>query len=157
MTLAEFSKVFALLAVQLRATDADEATIRGYFRTLKDLEVEFLAMAAERLARSAEWFPKTSEWRAAARQVERDRYDELRARMRKLEKPLCAACDDTGWRKASADTTRFTLCECATLRRLEVLGRRPMPELPPADPSDEWPEIANDKVMDLVKGAVKVL
>lgn len=151
MTLQEFSGIFALLAVQLRATDADEATIRGYYRALKDLEPEFLAMAAERLADGADWFPKTSEWRKAARQVERDRYDELRARIQKLSSPLCNACEDTGWCKVNPESNRFRVCDCATLRRLEVLGRRPMPGLPAAP--EDWPEVSDGDVTALVKRA----
>lgn len=41
--------MFALLAVQLRQTDADEALIRGYYEGLRDLEPELLKAAADRL------------------------------------------------------------------------------------------------------------
>ena len=136
MTLAEFSQIYAVLAMQLNDTNADEAKIRGYYRAMSDLEVEFVALAAERLAHTAEWFPKTSEWRAAARRVERDRDDELRARLKKLQSPLCRACEDTGWR-ASGPENRFMACECRNLRRLEVLGRRPMSALPAQEPAGD--------------------
>lgn len=131
MTLIDFTNIFAPLAVQLRFTDADEAIIRTYYKAMADLEPEFVAMAAERLATIAEWFPKTSEWRAMARTVERERRDELRARLRSRTTPLCLACHDTGWREATGLLAgRVTSCECRELRWLEVLGRRPMPALP---------------------------
>jgi hypothetical protein len=49
----EFANVFALLAVQLRQTDADEALIRGYYEGLQDLELELLKAAAEWLSHGA--------------------------------------------------------------------------------------------------------
>lgn len=131
MTLQEFTPIFAALAVQLRFSDADEGTIRLYFQALKDLEPEFCAMAAERFARAPQeqaWFPKTPEWRAAAQKAEHDRTEELRARLRKLPAPICLACDDTGWARDAA-TNRVSPCSCMKLRRLEILGRRPMPML----------------------------
>jgi hypothetical protein len=134
MTLAEFSQVYAVLALQLNDTHADEMKIRSYYQVLGDLELEFVALAAERIAQTAEWFPKTSEWRATARTVEHERADQLRARLRQRPTPLCLACDDTGW-SAHPGTTRFRPCDCRQLRRLEVLGRRPMPALP--DPGEE--------------------
>lgn len=129
MTLAEFAPIFAMLAVQLRQTDADEATIRGYYESMKALEPEYVAMAAKELAQSSEWFPKTSEWHAAALKVQRTRIADLQARLRNRPEPLCLACDDTGWARVGEAVKR---CECASLRRLEVLGRRPMPALPEA-------------------------
>lgn len=139
MTLQEFSKIFSILAVQLRATDSDAATIRAYFVALQDLEVEFVAMAAQRMGRdggaqvrkateSPYWFPKAPEWRVEAAKVEHERLAELKARIRKLPQPLCMACDDSGWDRGQDD--RVVPCECRELRRLEVLGRRPMPALP---------------------------
>lgn len=141
MTLQEFSEIFALLAVQLRATDADEATIRGYFRALEDIEPEFIAEAAQRMAKrggaldanAPHWFPKTSEWRAQAAEVERDRHHEhfllLQRRMKAGLPPLCLECSDTGWRTAETGASK---CDCRNLRRLEILGRRPWPMLPAA-------------------------
>lgn len=137
MTLQEFSTVFALLAVQLRFTDADEATIRAYFQALEDIEPEFVQMAAKKMAlrggslaeNNPHWFPKTSEFREFALTIERDRTAELKARLRALPTPLCLNCDDTGWDRKS-DDDRVTRCECQRLRRLEILGRRPMPERP---------------------------
>ncbi len=137
MTLQQFSDIFAVLAIQLRATDVDEVTIRAYYKAMSDLEPELVQMAADRLAQTAPhgeaWFPKTPEWRAMARQVEREREVELVARLRKRAIPLCLTCADTGWREAGGLLAgRVMRCECRDLRRLEVLGRRPMPELPPA-------------------------
>ena len=136
MTLAEFSNIFAILAVQLRFTDADEVTIRGYFEPLKDLDVELVQMAAQQFSRGGvndrgeAWFPKSAEWRTAAGKIEATRIAEVHARLRKLPTPLCLACDDTGW--ARDDQDRVSPCDCRRVRRLEVLGRRPMPALPEA-------------------------
>lgn len=127
MTLSQFSEIFALLAVQLRQTDADEATIRAYFETLKDIEPEYLAMAATEMARTSEWFPKTSEWRRAASKIKYTRTEQQRAMLAGLAEPLCLACSDTGW--ALDPSGRAYRCECQKLRRLEVLGRRPWPKL----------------------------
>lgn len=127
MTLTEFAHVFAPLAIQLRQTDADEATIRFYFEALKDLDVEFVAMAAVRHAKESDWFPKTSEWRAMAATIEAERREAQRALLKKLRSPLCGACDDTGWARDAVD--RVSRCDCQTLRRLEVLGRRPWPSV----------------------------
>lgn len=148
MTLSDFASVFAVLAVQLRATDADEITIKSYYEPLKDLELEFVQMAAVEMAKQGgshgdnpHWFPKSSEWRALAWKVERDRIAEQREILRKLPAPLCQACDDTGWDRSDDD--RVHRCDCRTLRRLEVLGRRPMPALPA---SSSEPQHAVDTV-----------
>jgi len=140
MTLADFAGIVGLLAVQLRATDVDEATIRGYYEALKDLDVELVAFAAERMGKGATlteqgtaWFPKAPEWRALCGKIEGERTDALRAVLRKLPTPLCLACDDTGWTVAAGNhgtAVRWKHCDCRHLRRLEVLGRRPMPQLP---------------------------
>ncbi len=127
MTIKEFSSVFALLAVQLRATDADEATIRGYYRALQNTELEFVKMAADRLAEKAEWFPKTSEWKEMAGKIEHERLEIQRGILRQLPDHLCLSCSDTGWEHQKDGVTR---CACQKLRRLEVLGRRPMPQIP---------------------------
>jgi hypothetical protein len=142
MTLEQFSHIFALLAVQLRFTDADDATIRGYFEALKDLEPELLAFAAQRMAQRGgadsehpHWFPKTSEWRAMSGKIEGERAEQLKGIQRKLPQPQCLVCDDTGWTRAkkigtqSSSEDRWKHCDCRQLRRLEILGRRPMPQL----------------------------
>ena len=128
MTLRQFAPIFASLAIQLRQTDADEATIRVYFEALKDQQYEFVAMAAERLAKKSAWFPKTSEWRATIVTIEAERREAQRALLRKLPMPLCVTCADTGWARDADDRVR--LCDCAEQRRLEVLGKRPWPALP---------------------------
>lgn len=97
MTLPEFANVFATLAVQLRQTDADEVTIRSYFEVLKDCELGFVRLAAERFARTAEWFPKTSEWRAATIAIAIEQRDSQREQLRRLPAPVCETCGDTGW------------------------------------------------------------
>lgn len=136
MILEEFSPLFATLALQLRAQDADEAMARSYLIAMKDLEPEFVAMAAARMAQrggsfaeNPHWFPKTSEWRQLAITIERERTEELRKRLRALPAPLCLQCDDTGWDRRT-DDDRVLRCDCQRLRRLEILGRRPMPERP---------------------------
>lgn len=127
-----FAQAMARLCVALREKQPDAVQLRVYYEALKDLEVEFLAAAAEQLGQGAEWFPKTSEWRAAAAKIERDRTDQQRAILRNLPEPLCLACRDTGWAH-NETTNQVSRCDCTTLRRLEILGRRPMPraELPP--------------------------
>lgn len=134
MTLAEFSQLFAVLALQLRATDADEATIRSYYEALKHLEFEYVQMAAKQLAQTAEWFPKTSEWREATARIEHERREYQRALLRKMPSPLCLACEDTGWDRTEDD--RVHRCSCRELRRLELLGRRPWPQLTGTDAID---------------------
>lgn len=133
MTLQEFSEVFTPLAMQLRATDADEAMMRAYFIALKDVPLEFLAMAAQRLSKRGEWFPKTSEWLDCATRIEAERIEKQRELLRKLRAPLCQACDDTGW-ESCGDGVRP--CACRSVRRAEVLGRRPWPALPEARRGD---------------------
>ncbi len=159
MTFAQFTEIFALLAVQLRCTDADEATIRAYFQALQDIEPELVALAAQRLGRTAlnsqgeAWFPKAPEWRAMARTIEAERSDALRAVLRKRPTPLCSACDDTGWEPVQDSKDQAVRpCACQKTRRLEVLGRRPWPQLVEpfeADPGQE------DRVMEAVSKLVK--
>jgi hypothetical protein len=162
MTLIEFSEVFALLAKQLRQTDADEADIEAYYRSLKDLDLPLVAMAADRMAREGgarsenpHWFPKTSEWRAMVGQVEGERQGVLAHRLRALHKAgqvLCAGCDDTGWTLGSG--SRYQRCGCADLRRLEVLGVRPMPLLI-AEVADDAATV--ERVTAMIRPVVKVM
>ena len=157
MTLPQFSTVFALLATQLRATDADAATIRGYYEALKHLDLELVAAAAKRLASAANpgaWFPRTTEWIAMVTTVDAESRRHQAEQLSKLATPLCAACGDHGW---VPDTSRSMTpvthlrrqrdgtvaavnvlpspgvkhCDCQEVRRLERLGRRPLPTLPP--------------------------
>lgn len=128
MTLKEFAGVYAVLAVQLKE-DVDEPKIRAYYEPMKDLELEFVRWAAERFATAGDgWFPKAPQWREAALKVEADRTEALRTVLRKRTEPLCLACGDTGW-EFDPEANNVRRCACAALRRLEVLGRRPMPAL----------------------------
>lgn len=129
-----FLQSVARLAVALREKEPDIALMRVYFEALKPLEIDFVVASALQLETSAQWFPKTSEWYAAALRLEADRREEQRAILRKLPGRLCAACEDTGWAR-TAEGVRP--CTCRTLRRLEVLGRRPMPTLPELQVGDE--------------------
>jgi tRNA(Ile2) C34 agmatinyltransferase TiaS len=124
-----FLQAFTRLAVALREKDPDVLMMRVYFDALQDIEIELLLLAAERLMTTAEWFPKVSEWRAAARQGEAERVELQRILLRKRAAPLCPTCGDTGW--ADGAEGRVRPCPCRDERRLEVLGRRPWPALPP--------------------------
>jgi hypothetical protein len=157
VTLRAFAEIFALLAVQLRQTDADESLIRGYYEGLQDLEPELVKVAAERLARTAEWFPKTSEWRAVAEAIRRERIDAQREHLRRAPQPLCSVCDDTGWESikvagSGQSVRRVRPCTCREQRRRERLGHVPLPAPPPATgPPDRE---AFEKVRAMVKPLV---
>ena len=109
MTWESFASAFALLALQLQKSDADEAMARAYFLALKGLEPEWVALAAQRMGQQGggsrganpHWFPKASEWKALALKIEGERYAMVARRVREYHKlasaPLCLACDDTGW------------------------------------------------------------
>jgi hypothetical protein len=129
-----FAAAMGRLCLALREKDPDAAQLRAYFDALRPLDVELVLMAAESLTR-APWFPKAGEWYAAAVAVEHQRTEDLRARLRKLPAPLCTACGDTSF-FLNETTNRAEPCSCRSLRRLEILGRRPMPALPEAPPSD---------------------
>lgn len=134
MTLSEFGKVFGVLAIQLRASDVDEASMRAYYEVLKPLDLELVQLAAKRFAETPNgtgaWFPKTAEWKAMAAQIANERAEQLRGLLRARREPLCLECQDTGWRYGEDDRVRR--CACQALRRLEIIGRRPMPPLPEA-------------------------
>jgi hypothetical protein len=156
VTLRTFAEIFALLAVQLRQTDADETLIRGYYEALQDLEPELVTAAAERLARTAEWFPKTSDWRAAAEAIRRERLEAQREQLRRAPWPLCSICDDTGWESVSGVENRQVVrrvrpCSCRKQRRRERLGHVPMPALPPATKAPDL------EVFEKVRAMVKPL
>jgi hypothetical protein len=132
VTLEEFADVFAKLALQLHATDADAPTIRAYHQALADLEIEVVREAAHRLARHVNedghaWFPKSGEWRVEAVRVYGEWTEQQRAQLRRLPTPLCPHCDDTGWKKVWS-TGRFKPCDCRTTRHLELLGRVAPPQ-----------------------------
>lgn len=139
MTWHEFTPIFAKLALQLRAADADEAQARTYFDVLQRCELELVAEAAKRFARRVDadgqsWFPRSAEWLDATGTIEREWFDKQRAYLRRLPAPLCQSCDDTGW--ARDEGQRVSPCSCRSLRRLELLGRRPYPALPEARRGD---------------------
>jgi hypothetical protein len=146
IAIAAFADVFAVLAKRLRA-DVDELDIRVYYDALCDLEPELLQAAADRLGSTVvdvdgkAWFPKAPEWRSTARQIEQEWLDLQRARLRGLPAPLCRGCYDTGFVR-DEQTNTVTPCECRHLRREELLGRRPLPALPP--PSDVQPLSRDD-------------
>jgi hypothetical protein len=134
-----FARVLGQLAVGLRASDVDAAVARVYFDTLRDVPIEFITAGAARLLHASTWFPKPAEWRQAAADVERERRTAQQDVVRRLPQPLCASCGDTGWLQVGAGQTvkgytsahRAQPCDCVELRRLELLGHRPMPTLPP--------------------------
>jgi hypothetical protein len=132
-----FAAAFGGLCLALREKEPDAPQLRIYFEALKDLDVELVTAAAEHLVKHGAgdraWFPKAPEWRTVVETIERQRYDEQKARIRERLRaglpPLCLACNDTGFARDEAKN-RVTPCDCRKLRRLEVLGRRPMPALP---------------------------
>lgn len=134
-----FAQAMATMAIALREKEPDAPQMKIYFKALSKLEIEFVVAAAEELGRSSQWFPKTSEWHETAQRIERDRTIQLQAvlqKRRRTGEPLCAECEDTCWRQ-NATTNRFERCPCAGMRRLEVLGRRPMPQLPAGEPDGD--------------------
>jgi hypothetical protein len=148
-----FAQAMGRLCIALREKEPDAVQIRTYFAALGGLEVELVVAAADRIASTAEWFPKVPEWRSMTAKVERERLElqaeAIRKRRMAGEPPLCAECQDTGF--ASTDGQRFAHCGCRKLRRLEILGRRPMPALPEAHES-----VNNEpKLLAAVKDAVK--
>lgn len=157
MTWAEFSEIFATLALQLRATDADEAMARSYFKLLDKHDVELVALAAQRFAErggpdGSAWFPRTPEWIDAINGIALERRHHLERviytrRMLNLP-PLCAECDDTGF--ASTGDNAVRKCGCQDMRRLEQIGRRPLPLLP-AKADVTVPDEPPARVLALVK------
>ncbi len=124
-----FDQAINRLCVALRSPALDVAEKRVYFEKLKALEIEFVAMAADQLADTLKFFPKTSEWREAALKVERDRRTAQIEFLRNLPEPLCVTCGDTTWAPVK-DGPAVRPCACRPMRRLELLGRRPLPMLP---------------------------
>ena len=152
-----FARIIARLAVAQREKDLDALTTRAYFEGLKDREIEFVEMAAERIAFTATWFPKLAEWRREAIAIEAERVESQKAFLSRLREPLCAACGDSGWREAGpgrtakgSATSRAQRCECANVRRAELLGRRPWPAALPASPVQEG-EIDQEETVALMR------
>jgi hypothetical protein len=155
MTFEQFAPIFAMLAIQLRERDADEGMALGFFEAMKDIEPEFVAMAAQRFAKGAglndrgeAWFPKVPEWRAMAAKIAAERRDAQSALLRKLQSPLCSTCSDTGWIRDLDE--RVSPCGCRHERHLERVGRRPWPELE-SRPSDKE-EIGRDDAVSVMNG-----
>jgi hypothetical protein len=148
-----FAQAMARLCIALREKEPDAVQIRTYFAALGGLDVELVVAAADRIASTAEWFPKVPEWRSMTAKVERERLEQqaeiIRKRRLAGESALCQACDDTGFE--SEDGQRFKRCDCRHSRRLEILGRRPMPALPEAHESVNH----EPKLLAAVKDAVK--
>jgi hypothetical protein len=139
MTLRQFANTFARLAVQLRFVEADEATIRCYYEAMMHCALELVQMAADRFASEAGtngekvWFPGTPEWLGMIGRIEFERRADQAARIRLRSRaglpPLCEVCGDTSFANVG---NRVRPCDCRQTRRKEVLGLRPMPEIPPA-------------------------
>jgi hypothetical protein len=131
-----FFAAYGRLATALRDKDPDPIAIRTYFDGLRDLEIEFVTAAAESLARRAEYgFPKVPDWRREAQRIHVERAAAQRAFLRRLPRPLCSACSDTGWREIppanDPPAPRIAApCPCREQRRLELLGRVASPALP---------------------------
>jgi len=106
MSYADFANVFAVLALQLRATDADEAMVRAYYDVLKNFTLESVQRSAQALARETDrrFFPTTAEWATAAGEA---RTSALRQHLlTSREEPWqveCELCEDTGWRLSTCD------------------------------------------------------
>lgn len=132
----DFLRAFNRLSIAQREKKPDAVILRTYFEALQDLEIELVTAAVDRLLR-ANYFPKVSEWRDAVEKVTAERLEAQRAFLRKLPAPLCQLCGDTGWANQPAmddkdNTVRVARCGCQDQRRAELLGRAPVPQLPPA-------------------------
>lgn len=129
-----FAQSMAALCVAF-GKESDAALFKVYAKALKDLEIEFLERAAMKIAQESKFFPKPSEWREAAEWIRKARLDDQKLRMRMRVRaglpPLCSACNDVRWVACGDPHRRFRACDCVKLRWLEVLGRMPMPALPP--------------------------
>ena len=131
MTIEQFTNIYAVLALQLQASDTDTPSIRAYYRVLKDFEPALLQLAAEQLAETSTWFPKSSEWLKTALMIKQDRRTKQQHAIQQLHRQgieLCEACGDTGWIRLT-DSGPVAECACQKLRRAEILGIKPLPEL----------------------------
>jgi hypothetical protein len=100
MQLEDFASIYAILALQLQATNSDEAAMRAYFNAMNDLPVEAVQQSAAQLAREANrrFFPTTAEWVTVAREIEVKSYRrQLSARPDQPWHMDCLRCDDSGW------------------------------------------------------------
>lgn len=100
MTLQEFSRIYMVLALQLRNANTDELAVAAYFDALQDMQIASVHDGAKYFARERgrKFFPTTAEWRDRAFLAFQN---ELRSAFQEVrEKPWysdCTACDDTGW------------------------------------------------------------
>lgn len=140
-----FLQALGRLAVGLREKEPDVVQMRVYFDALRVYEIELVSAAAARLM-TGTWFPKAPEWLAMTAKIEAERLDEQRAVLRNLREPLCLACGDTGFARDEA-TNRVSRCACRELRRLEILGRRPMPALPAHEPESDATQLPKAEAM----------
>jgi len=101
MTELEFGKVFAILATQLRWTDADEMAVRSYYEALKGETLDTVKASAQKFAQEAgrRFFPTTAEWCEVARHTATETLRKALPAAR--EQPWrhdCGECEDTGFR-----------------------------------------------------------
>lgn len=101
MTEREFGAVFAVLAMQLRWTDADEMAVRSYYEALQSVSLEALKASAQQFAQEAgrRFFPTSAEWFEAAQHVTTEALRKALPPAR--EEPWRfddEACFDTGWK-----------------------------------------------------------
>lgn len=139
MTEQQFGLLFAKLAIQLRWTDADTASVQSYYEALKDFPLAVLERTARAFAteHGRKWFPTTAEWHEAAQEVQM-------AALRKAVQPARdepwhyddPACQDTGWCSHECDGTQcgrqfphaphsyVTLCLCRPTNRTYTRHQR---------------------------------
>jgi hypothetical protein len=108
MSELEFGKVFAILATQLRWTDADEMAVRSYYEALRGESLEAIKAAAQKFAQEAgrRFFPTTAEWAEASRHVTTESLRKALPPAR--EEPWsheCRDCEDTGFRHYKCNGT----------------------------------------------------
>ena len=130
MTIEQFTNIYAVLALQLQASDTDTPSIRAYYRVLKDFEPALLQLAAEQLAATSTWFPKSSEWLKTALVIKQERRTKQQHAIQQLHRQgieLCEQCSDTGWLRDA--NGRASQCPCQDVRRAEILGVKPLPAL----------------------------
>lgn len=101
MTEREFGTVFAVLAMQLRWTDADEMAVRSYYQALQGVSLDALKASAQQFAQESgrRFFPTSAEWFEAAQHVTTESLRKALPPAR--EEPWvhdCRDCEDTGFR-----------------------------------------------------------
>lgn len=100
-TLKDFSRVFVVLALQMRVSDTDPAMIAAYYEALADQSLENLHAAAKFFAREEgrSFFPTSAEWRTqSARIYEQDIRKTLAdPNINRHWTHECEHCEDTGW------------------------------------------------------------